>query len=54
MEEKNSCFVKPEGTADRAMDVVEAWHEATADDVMGSYSGMDENCEAPVQDADDL
>ncbi|MDL2236808.1 hypothetical protein LJC56_03120 [Christensenellaceae bacterium OttesenSCG-928-K19] len=54
MDEKNSCFVKPEGTEDKALDVVEAWHDATKNDVTGSYSGLDEDCGAPEQDADDL
>jgi len=57
MENKNSgsCFIRPEGYEDdKAMDAVEAWHDSTEGDVMGSYTGMDENCNSPVQDADDL
>lgn len=37
-----------------AKEAVEAWHEATEDAVLGSYTGMGEDCSDPVQDADDL
>ncbi len=54
LEKKSGCFIKPEGTEDESLDVVEEWHESTKNDVLGSYSGTDEDCGAPTQDADDL
>ncbi len=54
MEKKSGCFIKPEGTEDESLDVVEEWHESTKNDVLGSYSGTDEDCGTPTQDADDL
>lgn len=39
---------------EEAKEAVEAWHEATEGAVLGSYTGMGEDCSDPVQDADDL
>lgn len=39
---------------EEAKEAVEAWDESTKDAVLGSYTGMGENCSDPEQDADDL
>lgn len=39
---------------EEAKEAVEAWQEATEGAVLGSYTGMGEDCSDPVQDADDL
>ena len=56
MKDKNTCSFDPDRVSpqEAGNQVVDAWNESTKDDVLGSYSGTDENGEAPVQDADDL